>query len=355
MREKGERNHYLDFVKGVAIILVVFGHSLQYGSGKVFFTEELYWENLIMKSIYSLHMPLFVVISGYLYYFSVKHHGEVESALIRVKQLFPVCGVWGILLWIARGIQNGKWGAKVLARLIVTDFWFLWTIIIAAVTVSTIERFFKKKLYMQILAYGIVLAIALFSPDDYWFNAHKFMFFFFVSGFYYAKFKHYWLQKRGVMLASLVAWIVMLQAYKSESYIYVSGFTLLQKENPAHQLSIDIYRFVIGAAGVIMVLSILRWIYNRIQCKQKMSFLVVAKKWLEMIGEQSLSIYILSSYLFIYLLPRLTSQVELNYLITLVESILILVFCYILEILLQKSECISRLILGVVNKSKEEE
>ena len=41
MREKGERNHYLDFVKGVAIILVVFGHSLQYGSGKVFYRRTL--------------------------------------------------------------------------------------------------------------------------------------------------------------------------------------------------------------------------------------------------------------------------------------------------------------------------
>ena len=53
-----------------------------------------------MKAIYSVHMPLFIAVSGYLYWFSMQSHGSVQSALRRIRQLLPVCIVWGIALWL---------------------------------------------------------------------------------------------------------------------------------------------------------------------------------------------------------------------------------------------------------------
>lgn len=46
-----KRNGYVDFVKGVTIFLVVFGHALQYGSGSDYLASELYWDNPIMNAI----------------------------------------------------------------------------------------------------------------------------------------------------------------------------------------------------------------------------------------------------------------------------------------------------------------
>lgn len=60
-----KRNNYFDFIKGIAIILVVFGHCIQYGSGILFITNEDYYDDVIFKLIDSFQMPLFALISGY--------------------------------------------------------------------------------------------------------------------------------------------------------------------------------------------------------------------------------------------------------------------------------------------------
>lgn len=62
-----KRNSYLDIAKSLGIILVVIGHCIQYGSGSLYFEKELYFYNILFKFIYSFHMPLFMLISGYLF------------------------------------------------------------------------------------------------------------------------------------------------------------------------------------------------------------------------------------------------------------------------------------------------
>lgn len=54
-----DRNQLFDFYKGIAIILVVAGHTLQYIIYPTNFDESLGF-----RLIYSFHMPLFVFISG---------------------------------------------------------------------------------------------------------------------------------------------------------------------------------------------------------------------------------------------------------------------------------------------------
>ncbi len=54
------RNIYFDLLKGIAIILVAYGHVLQ--------TFNSDWESSsIGKTIYAFHMPLFMLISGYFF------------------------------------------------------------------------------------------------------------------------------------------------------------------------------------------------------------------------------------------------------------------------------------------------
>ena len=47
-----KRLNYLDYAKGIGILLVVLGHI---------------YNNSVKLWIYSFHMPLFFIISGYLY------------------------------------------------------------------------------------------------------------------------------------------------------------------------------------------------------------------------------------------------------------------------------------------------
>ena len=58
-----KRNRSIDIIKGIAIYCVLWGHCIQC------MAEDVNFFNLgAVKFIYSFHMPLFVLISGYLFF-----------------------------------------------------------------------------------------------------------------------------------------------------------------------------------------------------------------------------------------------------------------------------------------------
>lgn len=62
MKERNliNRNSTIDGLRGIAIMLVVIGHVIQY-----VFSPNTFDDNLLFRVIYSFHMPLFMFISGY--------------------------------------------------------------------------------------------------------------------------------------------------------------------------------------------------------------------------------------------------------------------------------------------------
>ena len=82
-----ERLLYIDNLKGFAILLVVLGHCIQ-------FREPDYDSNWLFRIIYSFHMPLFFIISGY-----VSHQNDIQiESLVtkRAKQLLLPYFIWGL-------------------------------------------------------------------------------------------------------------------------------------------------------------------------------------------------------------------------------------------------------------------
>lgn len=56
-----KRGPFIDSLKGIAILLVVIGHVIV-----AIFGEEQAKYNLVFRICYSFHMPLFMIISGFL-------------------------------------------------------------------------------------------------------------------------------------------------------------------------------------------------------------------------------------------------------------------------------------------------
>lgn len=63
-RQIDNRNLFIDALRGISIFLVLWGHSIQYFSAG----EINYFNNFVFRFIYSFHMPLFFLISGYVFY-----------------------------------------------------------------------------------------------------------------------------------------------------------------------------------------------------------------------------------------------------------------------------------------------
>ena len=107
MKISKKRDAYLDLVKGIAIIAVVLGHCIQFGSGVAFMQEEGYFYNDIFRFIYSWHMPLFMLVSGYLFSFSIKRHEWKELLKSRFTQLLIPMLSWAALITIALSLRGG--------------------------------------------------------------------------------------------------------------------------------------------------------------------------------------------------------------------------------------------------------
>lgn len=93
------RINLLDYLKGFAILLVVFGHSIQFGSGVSYLKQELFFENIYFKIIYSFHMPLFMLISGFLFYRN-KNKNFKDILISKTKLLVIPIFTWQTIYFI---------------------------------------------------------------------------------------------------------------------------------------------------------------------------------------------------------------------------------------------------------------
>jgi fucose 4-O-acetylase-like acetyltransferase len=97
-----KRNELLDIIKGISIILVVFGHCIQFGNGINFLNSNIFFDDIFFKIIYSFHMPLFMIISGYFYFFTVSKCNIKSLVESRITKLLVPIFVWNGLFCIVQ-------------------------------------------------------------------------------------------------------------------------------------------------------------------------------------------------------------------------------------------------------------
>ncbi len=120
MNELKIRDSYWDVVKGVLILLVILGHVIQYGVGGDF------WHHLVFRSIYTFHMPLFMLVSGYFAWNGV--HGGISWPVRRIRQLLLTCMMVPFLLAAAFALIAFRHGdeARMIAAFKRCTFPSLW-------------------------------------------------------------------------------------------------------------------------------------------------------------------------------------------------------------------------------------
>ena len=124
------RFEYIDILKGVAILLVVFGHLLQSNT-----VESC--NHPIFSFIYSFHMPLFMFISGYIGYktYNVLNLKDAVRGLAKkIRSLLIPYFVWQLFMykfvWVSKPVFNISDISSQLFDLLTkwSFLWFLWYI-----------------------------------------------------------------------------------------------------------------------------------------------------------------------------------------------------------------------------------
>lgn len=291
---------YWNIVKGFAIFLMIYGHCIQHSSLGSFD----FFENKIFKLIYSFHMPLFMLTSGYLFFFSFHKRTLKELLLHRTKSmLYPIVFATilnNLLMAIPNSIMSGELRVLdgALFQGIEYSLWFLWSVLSASLAIGFACKVSNNTVTQIILIIVGGLFVALFpNMDD-----NLFMYPFFVIGFFWARNAprvENFIRKATIFVFPL--FLILLHFYKTEHYIYITP--IYSAENGlAYSLKIDIFRFIIGLAGSWCTLAIVAAILHRSIQVNHIPKLVTA---ISRLGENSLQIYCLSVSLLSGYLPIL--------------------------------------------------
>ena len=347
-QQKG-RNTYIDIIKGFAIILVVLGHSIQFGSGYDFRANAECFDNWLYRIIYSFHMPLFMIGGGYLAAITISRKSPLIVIKSRIKSLVVPAIAWSTVFKIYDIILDLTSGSKSLSVFLVIksyiksclfDLWFLWAVLFCTFLVLIGKYVFKD----SILYYAALVVGALFITDNWNFHLYKFNFPFFVIGYLWSKDNFteriLKIEKKkicAIYFITLIAYIALMTQYNSECFIYTSKYAILGKDfcEAFHQIAIDLYRGIVALLGIILVLGILfalrKWLPVRL---------------LSQLSMDSLCIYCLSSFLNGRLLMQLTSNLSLHYGYVLLETVFMLVLTVLVSNILKRNSVTRKLFLG---------
>jgi len=348
LAEVRKRDAYLDIVKGVAIIAVAFGHCIQFGSGAEFLKGDFFY-NDVFRFIYSWHMPLFMLVSGYLFSFSVNRHDWSSLLKSRFKQLLLPMLSWSLLIAIVLRTLGGDISPFLnsVGKHFLNDIWFLWAIFYNSIVVLLVRRYLADRLGV----YLVLFILTFVTPDILNAGLYKFMYPFFVTAYLYGAGKLPWLSEiisrfsqQRMLMVVIVIYGFLFSMYGYYAYIYTSGYVIggfRSHTIMSWKFWNDMYRMLIGFTGSAMIMLLLRLAYDSSRTKLGMVW-----KMLQKIGIASLAIYIISGYMNGLVLPKICGSFELDYAVTLLESVVVIIICYGVFWLIRKQDYANRFLLG---------
>lgn len=342
-----ERNLYLDILKAISIILVIVGHCIQYGAGAEYLAWGMCLYNPVFIFIYSFHMPLFMMISGYLFAFSCKNKTPLQLLVAKAKQMLVPLFCWSFVslavqtIKIFLGLSTHKFTLNWVLGMISSSFWggpwFLWAIWWCSLVIIIGRWLFRD----SPIFYTLVWLATLFIPDVDNTAVYKFMLPFFVLAYLFGtrdlatKLKKIY-TNRAFAYSCIIIFALLLPHYNFDTFIYTTGYSIIGK-NIVYQLHNDSLRFVIGLFGSISAMYIVHAFMDVIPEK--------INKVTAYLGTCTLGIYLISNYIFDEVLKYLPIN-GLNYWLVLLESIIILGVTLLLTMLLKKFKITNRLLLG---------
>lgn len=342
------RNAYIDVVKGIAIILVVLGHTIQFGSK--FHEHPAYFENPVFMLIYSFHMPLFMMISGYLFYHSVCRHPLKHNLKTRITHLFVPVFAWSMVYLMLNNAYLYWMGKPVSIMEQILHYqdaiWFLWAIFWCSMAVLAIRNLFKD----HPMAYILTGCCFLFIPDILQSSLYSYMYFYFIAGYLWnkyqmpGKFNTLKTSKKIIGgLACLLLFAILYSQYGLQDYIYTTGNGLLDKHLNwrTQQLQIDLFRYSIGFAGALTCLFLIKAGMRSAQDRLGKATMALLKN----VGRKTLGIYIINGYINLIQL-HLPGKENYGYGMIILQTIIITLLSYLITTLLEHNKITRQIFLG---------
>ena len=303
------KNLTIDIVKGIAILLVVYGHVIEHSMAP--WQPKDFFENPVFKIIYTFHMPLFVFISGYLMADSLKRHSVRDVIQSRCKSLiipFLFLSLLGTLVACLLNIifdNNCKFDPLgVVATQLFLDpkVWFLFTLFMLSFLLLSCAYLEK---YLGVIAFGVLYFLIMSIPyHDYGALYYIQWFYLFYAAGYCWNRAHLNISNRTIHTwiwpLSLIAFCALLPSWRIDDYIYINKMHVLSQPYYYGPLRL-IYRYIMGFLGITLAFYLGAYL-----SKTK-----IASRLAE-IGTYSLDIYIIQMLILEGIYPRVISKAAIH-------------------------------------------
>ncbi len=347
--DEKQRSVYIDYVKAFAIICVIFGHCIQYGSGDLFLSSGAYFDDVLFKIIYSFHMPLFMLVSGYLFAFTAERKKWYDIVWNKIQTLVVPIFLWSMIPFlvsgVGRAVNSGRLSIFALLKEYIStalgmNLWFLWAVFWCSIIVVAVKSFLSDSIWVYLAGFLLTFIV----PDMMNMHLYKFMYPYFIIGYifnrdgYSVKLKRYYANKTFIITSGMI-FAVFLLFYTYDSYIYNTGYYIFKGE-AVKQICIDLYRFLIGLAGSIFFLMLIYKLCHR-------DSIMGRSRILKFIGSDTLGIYIISNLIFSYALNKVTYGLRgVMYIVTAAETVVILSVSLLCTRVIKKNRILNQFLLG---------
>lgn len=272
-------------------------------------------------------MPLFMIISGWFFYYSFKKRTTVEIIKRRFVQLIIPTLFFSCFYWIIQyPPADQSNGIISFYAVYIRTLWFLQACFYSTLLFLS-GRFIRNEKYAA-LYYFLIFIFLLLTPDIARTAGAKFLFPCFCAGYYLHKINYQKIvrQRNILLIVLLCAYIILLFFFKAEYAFYSSGVSLINEEYSAPQMIfINVYRLLIGVVGSFSLMLLVRSFYRK--------FALSVKTVLSRLGQQTMGIYILNEFLTFLLIKIVTPPIDINIIWIITYSIVMLVFSYYLTVL----------------------
>ena len=308
-----ERIVFWDLIKGIAIFLVILGHSNISG--------------FLYRFIFSFHMPLFMLVSGYFFAFSVKKKtGYILKTTLRQTLLWIfICGTLFFFIEYFNHETSFRENLIQYYGVIIRTLWFLWAILFSRLAFLILERICPSdnvRLWISVL-----MAISfLFIPDFACQAGSKFMFPCFITGIYMNRFKaieYYKAHSVPLAIGIVFLFIILLSFFKEDYTFYSCGVYIFSGiHSPLMMVYINSFRYIIGIIGslsiMIIIYEMMRFFHYR-----------PVEDFLSLFGRNTLGIYIVHIYLNYYIY-KLHPAGQVSFMFSLIYTTSNLVLFYVI-------------------------
>ena len=226
-----QRIKWIDSLKGFAIITVVIGHVADGYLSAGMFSDYKGLMSIIYELIYAFHMPLFFLVSGYVFQQAYYREGKEDKKRcnMQILNLAVLYIVFSAILWAFKFVFSGNVNTAVTVKdlfLIVlkpiAPFWYLYVLIFLYIIAKLL---LKKEIgvVFPFIALTVVSVFGFWTPRVIMFPLYQILYYalFFFTGIFLAKYRDCFLSKAWFAgVTDFVAIFLMIILWDSEKMFH---------------------------------------------------------------------------------------------------------------------------------------